>query len=140
MSSFRQVGTGLLPPCLLLRESQDFIFLSCRPALKDLYGHSGVIYGIGCSPQTPSFPARLENSRHRRRSFPSQKTPNNRFPTATRVQELSHANGSNKHNLNPRFSFYGSFIFSILYSNFPPFSLASFYFAAKPYRKWEGNY
>lgn len=64
----------------------------------------------------------------------------NRCLTATGVQELNHANGSNKHNLNPWSSFYGSCIFSVLYSNFPPFSLASFFFAAKPYLKWEGNY
>lgn len=71
--------------------------------------------------------------------FVSRET-NNRFLTATRAQELNHANGSNKHNLNPWFSFYGSFIFGVLYSNFPPFSLASFFLAAKPYLKWEGNY
>lgn len=71
--------------------------------------------------------------------FLSRET-NVRFRTATRVQELSHANDSNKHNLNPWFSLYGSFIFSVLCSNFPPFSLASFFFAAKPYLKWEGNY
>lgn len=44
------------------------------------------------------------------------------------MQELSHANGSNKHNLNPWFSFYSTFIFGVLYSNFPPFSLAAFFF------------
>lgn len=72
--------------------------------------------------------------------FLSRET-NNRFLTGTRVWELNHANGSNKHNLNPCGFFYGSFIFGVLYSNFPPFSLASFFFfAAKPYLKWEGNY
>lgn len=144
MSSFRQVGTGLLSQCLLLWESQVWTSYLCRvvrpwrtsTAIAEWFVASAVL-------QKKTNPAFLQGWRTHGAEgevFLSQKTPNNRFPAATRVQELNHANGSNKRNLNPWFSFYGSFIFSILYSNFPPFSLASFYFAAKPYHKWEGNY
>lgn len=72
------------------------------------------------------FPAGLEKLGHKTRGFSARR--NNGFLAASRVQELSHANGSNKHNLNPWFSFYSTFIFGVLYSNFPPFSLAAFFF------------
>lgn len=130
MSSFQQVGTLLLLSVFCSGNPKPELPISAMvPSLEGPFQSfwSDLWWQLFSSIENHLIPVtaflqglRTDGWRRRRFFFSPEKQT-----AAPRVQELNHSKSSNKHNLSPEFSFYGTFPCSVLYSNFPPFSLAS---------------